>query len=59
MYVIEHNNKYSHNTTELSMSSILFWIAVGMFIAWNFPQPEYAKKIQTFLVTKWKEFRAK
>jgi len=41
------------------MSSILFWIAVGMFIAWNFPQPEYAKKIQTFLVTKWKEFRAK
>lgn len=26
--------------------SMLFWIAVGTFIGWNLPQPEFARKVQ-------------
>jgi len=29
------------------MLETLFWIALGAFVGWNFPQPEFAKKIQT------------
>lgn len=29
------------------MLDILLWIAVGAFIGWNFPQPSWAKSIQT------------
>jgi hypothetical protein len=29
------------------MLETLFWIAVGAFVGWNFPQPEFAKNIQT------------
>lgn len=29
------------------MLDTLFWIAVGAFIGWNFPQPSWAKAIQT------------
>jgi len=25
---------------------IIFWIAVGAFVGWNFPQPSWAKAIQ-------------
>jgi hypothetical protein len=28
------------------MLETLFWIAVGAFVGWNFPQPEFAKTIQ-------------
>lgn len=28
------------------MISALFWLAVGAFIGWQFPQPEWAKKIE-------------
>jgi len=28
------------------MLEILFWIAVGAFVGWNFPQPFWAKLIQ-------------
>lgn len=28
------------------MLETLFWLALGAFIGWNFPQPEFAKKIQ-------------
>ena len=28
------------------MLEILFWIIVGAFIRWNFPQPAYAKILQ-------------
>ena len=28
------------------MLETIFWIIVGMFIGWNFPQPEYAKSFQ-------------
>lgn len=28
------------------MLELLFWIAIGAFIGWNFPQPWYAKVIQ-------------
>lgn len=31
------------------MLSSLFWLAVGAFIGWNLPQPEFAKKIQESL----------
>lgn len=29
------------------MLDILLWIAVGAFIGWNFPQPFWAKSIQS------------
>ena len=32
------------------MLETLFWIALGAFIGWNFPQPEYAKKLQLKIV---------
>jgi hypothetical protein len=28
------------------MLETLFWIAVGAFVGWNFPQPDFAKSIQ-------------
>lgn len=28
------------------MLEILFWIAIGAFVGWNFPQPWWAKTIQ-------------
>jgi len=28
------------------MMDIVFWIAVGAFIGWNFPQPFWAKWVQ-------------
>jgi hypothetical protein len=29
----------------------LFWIAVGAFIGWAFPQPQWAKNIQETIVS--------
>jgi hypothetical protein len=28
------------------MLETLFWLFVGAFIGWNFPQPQFAKDIQ-------------
>jgi hypothetical protein len=28
------------------MLETLFWLALGAFVGWNFPQPEFAKHIQ-------------
>jgi hypothetical protein len=28
------------------MLDIIFWIAVGAFVGWNFPQPFWARAIQ-------------
>jgi hypothetical protein len=28
------------------MLSAIFWLAVGAFIGWNIPQPEFAKRAQ-------------
>ena len=28
------------------MLETLFWLAIGAFFGWNFPQPEFAKTIQ-------------
>jgi hypothetical protein len=28
------------------MLETLFWLAIGAFIGWNFPQPAFAKNIQ-------------
>ncbi len=32
----------------------LFWLIIGMFIGWNFPQPWYAKAAQKAAVAWWK-----
>lgn len=29
------------------MLETLFWLALGAFIGWNFPQPKFAKTIQS------------
>jgi hypothetical protein len=29
------------------MLETLFWLAVGAFVGWNFPQPDFAKRIQS------------
>ena len=31
-----------------------FWLALGAFIGWNFPQPEFAKRIQIKILTAFK-----
>jgi len=28
------------------MLETLFWFAVGAFVGWNFPQPDFAKSMQ-------------
>ena len=28
------------------MLETLFWLAIGAFVGWNFPQPEFAKRMQ-------------
>lgn len=28
------------------MLETLFWLALGAFVGWNFPQPDFAKTIQ-------------
>lgn len=28
------------------MVEMLFWLVLGAFVGWNFPQPEFAKKLQ-------------
>ena len=33
------------------MLDILFWIAVGAFVGWNFPQPFWARIIQAKITT--------
>jgi len=34
------------------MVSALFWLAIGAFIGWNLPQPEFAKNIQAMIEEK-------
>jgi hypothetical protein len=36
------------------MLETLFWLALGAFIGWNFPQPEFAKRIQIKIMTAFK-----
>ncbi len=33
-------------TKEHIMLDTLFWIAIGAFVGWNFPQPFWAKMVQ-------------
>lgn len=33
----------------------LLILLIGVFIGWNFPQPEYAKRLQDLVINKFKE----
>jgi hypothetical protein len=33
------------------MLETIFWLALGAFVGWNFPQPEFAKRIQARVLT--------
>jgi len=35
------------------MLETLFWIFVGAFVGWNFPQPSFAKNIQAKYLQKY------
>jgi hypothetical protein len=37
------------------MVDILFWVAVGAFVGWNFPQPFWAKYVQDKVVSMWRK----
>lgn len=37
----------------------LVWIVVGALIGWNFPQPEYAKRFQAWVLAQWAKFTSK
>lgn len=37
------------------MLETLFWLALGAFIGWNFPQPEFAKTIQAKVLSMFKK----
>lgn len=41
------------------MVDAIFWIFVGAFIGWNFPQPFWARWVQDWLVTQWKKITTK
>jgi hypothetical protein len=32
------------------MLETIVWVLVGLFVGWNFPQPDYAKAIQAKIV---------
>lgn len=42
-----------NSVEENIMLETLFWIIVGAFIGWNFPQPQYAKDIQSKYLQKY------
>lgn len=33
------------------MLETIFWLALGAFIGWNFPQPEFAKALQAKILS--------
>ena len=37
------------------MLETLFWLALGAFVGWNFPQPEFAKRIQVRVMAMFKK----
>jgi hypothetical protein len=37
------------------MLETLFWLALGAFVGWNFPQPEFAKRIQARVMVMFKK----
>ena len=37
------------------MLETLFWLALGAFVGWNFPQPEFAKRIKFRVMTAFKK----
>lgn len=37
------------------MVDILFWVLVGAFVGWNFPQPFWAKYIQEKVKRIWRK----
>jgi len=37
------------------MLETLFWLAIGAFIGWNFPQPEFAKTFQAKILAAFKK----
>ena len=41
------------------MLETLFLVVIGMFIGWNLPQPGYAKAIQTWIVTAFRNLTSK
>lgn len=41
------------------MLDVLFWVAVGALVGWNFPQPFWAVMVQNWLMAKWNKFTNK
>jgi len=37
------------------MLETLFWLLVGAFIGWNFPQPQFAKNLEAKLMEMFKK----
>ena len=37
------------------MLETIFWLALGAFIGWNFPQPEFAKTIQAKVLSNFRK----
>jgi len=46
---------YSFGSKEIEMLETIFWLAIGAFIGWNFPQPEFAKTIQAKVLSLFKK----
>ena len=41
------------NQGSIIMLETLFWVLVGAFIGWNFPQPQFAKNFQAKYLQKY------
>lgn len=37
------------------MLETIFWLLVGAFVGWNFPQPDYAKSVQAKILSLFKK----
>ena len=46
-------------TAETYMFDLLFWVAVGLVVGWNLPQPWWAKMVQEKIVGKIRGWFAK
>lgn len=37
----------------------IIWIALGAFVGWSVPQPEWAKSLQKLAIEQWIAFKSK
>ena len=44
--ILQYSGTSAGKHRSINMLETLFWMLVGAFIGWNFPQPQFAKNLQ-------------